>query len=849
MGRSLSWSDELQFRGFVGGYNFDRGVNGFKARAEVVYNQAITTQLLYTRDKLFGSNLMVGCQLQLSGRSSHPSETWSGTPSPFRFVERNYNVIAKTGVKAVDTVAINPLTGKPYVIQHVGLLPLAGPLHSQSNIVNAQAAGADVIYVQANWVLSEKATLTNGQKLIGASNNGTLQVADGRYVPLPSLPVGAQSPRFENITGTAVTLASNTEVAGFTFKNITGNAINASANSNLSIHDLSFQQIQGDAVSLAYSANEFLYNLNFQQVQGNAVYLLDPRGSVGIDNLQMSNVGQGVRVGVFTPAVFPLPASPNPGPRNLAMSNVTIDQAATGVTFANYGGASYFDKISLKNVTTGLTFNGVANARINDLTVSTAQSGVDIQNGRQGDLIRFSGTTSLTTTGTYGLQVANNASEVVVDNLLVNKMPNGLVPSAAVMLSNDTGAVTLGNVSLDATNAIGIKADAVSLLKINGGVITSTNAPALNITNSALNASLGQVSTTGGAVGINLLNDTGSLTVTGFGSVGSGGTIQNTTTGIVQTGDISTSFNRMVLLNNGTGIQSTGARQLQVGNSLITGSTGYAIDSLNDKLLSLQSSTLLNNASTVRMQANQAGTYNAEIVSNTIVDNKGTPLLFKNGSTSATFSGNFQGNDITATHAGVASIDLDWNGPVGLTVASNQFKGTGGGNFGLKVNGTATTTANVYNNSFTFNGGGGSGIALTSAGTSTLQIQSNTIDFRSGNLGIGMRLNLQAATQTEISSNLITDRGGGGSGIIVDHAAANSKFKVDGNVINLSTIDIVGPIIDPVTFRKGIQFATVDTPIQLSGTRDNIVTNSIQPFYIPINTSTGSILVNGVAKP
>src|SRR5436190_8958000 len=53
-------------RGYVGGYFFNGGdaanISGVKVRAELDVNNAVTTQLLYTNDGTFGSNLTVGAQ-------------------------------------------------------------------------------------------------------------------------------------------------------------------------------------------------------------------------------------------------------------------------------------------------------------------------------------------------------------------------------------------------------------------------------------------------------------------------------------------------------------------------------------------------------------------------------------------------------------------------------------------------------------------------------------------------------------------------------------------------------------------------------------------------------------------
>ena len=116
---------------------------------------------------------MVGVQFEFPFGSAHPTARWGrAMPSPYRPVERNYNVIVSQHFSDVkDVVAINPRTGLPYEVQHVASTGGAGGNGSATDawltVAQAQAAGADIIYVHSNTVLNEQITLGNGQQLLG----------------------------------------------------------------------------------------------------------------------------------------------------------------------------------------------------------------------------------------------------------------------------------------------------------------------------------------------------------------------------------------------------------------------------------------------------------------------------------------------------------------------------------------------------------------------------------------------------------------------------------------------------------------------------------------------------------
>jgi hypothetical protein len=71
--------------------------------------------------------------------------------------------------------------------------------------------------------------------------------------------------------------------------------------------------------------------------------------------------------------------------------------------------------------------------------------------------------------------------------------------------------------------------------------------------------------------------------------------------------------------------------------------------------------------------------------------------------------------------------------------------------------------------------------------------------------------------------------------------AASSRLQIEANQISLLAGDL--------TIHRGIVFTTVTPTIQFSGNYNNVITNTSTVFSIPVNSSTGHIIVNGSQVP
>jgi hypothetical protein len=816
----MGW--ESQLRGFVGGYFFNGSkvdnIAGFKARAELAVNNSVSTQVLYTNDKTFGSNTMWGVTLEFPWGDTHPSNRWRrAMPSPYRVVERNYNVIvSQTRSNVQNVVAINPLTGLPYVVEHVPDAGTAGgngsPGSSFATVAQAQAAGGDLIYVHSGTTLSEAITIANGQSLIGEAANQRIAAQGYGNVLLPSTGGGA-TPRITGVNGNAVTLGNNSTFRGFTIDTITGNGVVGTGVSNATISDIGFSGISGDAVAITNPSGTLsMSNLAFGTTPGRGLVINGGDATVNFNGTFDHVGGDAITVENTTGGSFNI-------------QNLIIDHAGGRGIFAS-GLAGAFNSNNLAVLSSGgdaVTFSGGAGA------------------------VNLNGITNIVTPAGRGFTMENTDSDATIKDLRVQSTN----AAPAVDIDHTTGDVVMSSLALDVNGGAGLVSDTAQNLTINDGAITAVGAPAVDIANSATTITLGGVNADGGAFGIRIVDSTGSFAVKGVTTaLGGGGTIQNMTTGAVLLDNAGTvALQRMNLTDNFQAITSSDSDYVLVDYAQITGSTHYALDSMNDQLVSITNSLISTNGAigegSIRLRADTFGSYQTQILNSTIADTNGTAISYSN---SAAANGSsmgllMQNNDITATRGGSTAVSVNWNGPVGLTMDHNKFTLVQSNIVGVDVNETSTTdklTAVVTNNITNVQDTGGIGYRMTAAGTSSIQFGFNGVAFQGGN-GIGFEMALGGVSTVVMSTNQVVDNAFGATGILFDSIAAGSSAQFDGNVLQfLST----GLIVD-----RGIVFTTAGDTVQLSGTQNNIIQGATTNFSAPAGSMTGSIKVNGSPAP
>lgn len=817
--------EDSALRWYVGGYFFGgnsggESVNGFQTRAEAQLANTVTTHLQFTKDEEFGSNLMVGLTLDFPWGESHPTSRWRrNTPSPFRFVHRNYNVILNRRDESLTGLAaVNPLTGTAYQVAHVDSQAAGGGNGQADNpwntLTDAQASGADLIFVHSGSVLNESIVLGENTWLIGDSGSQWLNVAGNQQTLLPSFNstlTTIETPRITGVSGNAVTLGSGSVISGFTIDQIQGHGIVGDGITNATIRDVTLSRIDGDAIHLnnvggnlridQVSVNEVIGNGLF--VNGGSSTLTFNNGSfrdVNLDAIRLQDISEGT-VNLF---------------------NLFVEQAG------QHG-------LAIQDVDTDVNVVGLE-------VTETQAAAVMIDGGEETANIRFTGRTHLHDVD-GGVRITDSQANVLFNWLDVST--NG--SAAGLHVEDTTGAIQLAVLNIDSETGPGAVFRDVTDLTIARGVLSTKNAAAFDAEDTQMNVLFDSISVDGGTTGIRLVNTPGMFVVVG--TNGEGGEIKDTDVGVLLDNVGSVYLQYMDFNDNGTAIRSQGADLLALNSLYVLGSNGYAVDSLNDTLVSIRSSDFGNNGATgggtIRVHADAQGTYRSEFIDLRISDARGTPILVSNSGAAvgSTVNTNFANNLIESTAAGVGGIHVKWNGSTTVDASNNSIGVTGASASAILVEAAATTDrllGTFTGNIIQIAGNNSHGINVASAQESDLQMWSNSI-VMAGTGGTGFRFDNTGITSTWLLSNVINDIGSAGTGMHFVNVADNSRLQFDANQMNM--------LSSSATVDRGIRFTTIDGTVQLFGYWDNTVVGATEPLFIPAGKSTGAFILNGAFVP
>ncbi|HVJ86766.1 MAG TPA: right-handed parallel beta-helix repeat-containing protein [Caulifigura sp.] len=818
-------------RGYVGGYFFNGGdadnITGFKARAELDITHTVTTQLLYTNDGTFGSNVMVGAQVEFPWGGSHPSSSWKrAMPSPYRYVERNYNVIVgETRSEIQGIVAINPATGLPYEVQHVSSTGTPGgdgsPDDAWATVAQAQSAGGDLIWVHSGTTLTEQITVQNGQFVLGeapgqtlvAQGYGTIQLPGGPSAGPTAAPLG--SPLITGVSGPAVTLGSNSTFSGFTIDGVTGDGIVSSGASNVNVSNVTLKDITGDAMRLTNSSgNVSLQNVEFQSISGRGLVIDGGNANVTATAKFTNVTGDALTIEDTTGG-------------SVTLTDINISHSGgRGLVGTNLGGGLITDDLTI----TQITGDAIV---INGTTESVTFGGVT--------KIEDSLARGMVLNGLNPTEVENVDKAITIEDLQIKSASTG----AALTITDSEADLIIKNMTLNLTKGAGMVVDNVDELTINKGTIKTTENIAVDISDSNTDINLTWIDANDGPVAIRIVDSTGGFVVNGQGKLGSGGVIQNMDTAVILDNAGTVGLRYMNFVNNTNGITSANSDYVVLDYLQIGGTTNYAVDSRNDSLHSISNSYLAENGAlgggTIRYRADAFGTYVAQIVSSTIIDNNGTPISYAGlaGSEGSSLNYLMDGTVVQANRGGVSAFDVQWNGPIGLTINGSEFTLNEANQRAVNVVGTSTTdrlTAAITNNIINADDTSAVGLRFIAAGTSTLNIVGNGIAFNGGN-GIGMQFNLADDAMVLLDTNAVIDNAFGATGFLFDDIAAGSTVRIDGNSMQFKS---TGVVVD-----RGIIFTSMGETVQLQGTRNNVIQGATTPFQAPSGKSTGSFRLNG----
>jgi hypothetical protein len=674
---------------------------------------------------------------------------------------------------ATGTVTLN-ISGMIWFVNNTAATNGSGKLSSPFNSINNfqavnngtgnnPAANDNIFLYESGTNYDGSITLLNGQKLIGQDAAATLASITGLTIPSYAVAL----PATDNANATLVTLvataaatntinlsaaASNT-LRGFTIGNTTGTGINGTSFGTLTVADVA-KNGSGNAITV-----------NGGTINGTFTNITSTSGTAPLSFTTISGavtVNTGSLTGSTGTGIFISGSA-----ANFTFTNLLITNPA-GTAFQLSGGngtISHSGAISKNNA-----------GRLLDIQL------------RSGGSVTISGNLSSTSTATGILMQSNSGGTITLSGgtKTINTGAN-----KGITLTNNTGAtmaITGGGLALTTTTAIALDVSGGGTLTITGtgSTISNGNGGAISILNTTIgagNVNFQSIASNGATHGI-LLNNTGAggLVVTGTGSAGSGGTIQN----CVQRGarfliasNISLSY--MTFTGNGTLNIDAAAT---AGDALNGTNTNVAagID------LQTVSGFTANNVTItggVQIGLNGKGVSNL-VLTNCSVQNAGNEVLEDGvqlvnlsgtcSVTNSTFTGNFHRQFEVQNSAGNLNLTMS-----GCTFDHLSYVSTGGQGMLLVGHTSATIVASIKSSLFKNN----FGTAFTG------QVINN------GNVNITLGSNGLANTPAE--GNTFTDNSGAIQ-MLSDNAGV-LNYGIGNNVITVSAVVTSG--FTPVTFRKG----------------------------------------------
>ena len=643
-----------------------------------------------------------------------------------------------------------------------------------------------------------------------------------------------------------VTFVNNTNITGAF--GVGFNAQNTGPNSRVLVNNLTVSDRNDTGVNLTGIGGEFeaTGDINITNVVGvTATPGLNIQNSAG--NFTMGNVavvgsnGVGIAIGeVGTDNTGVITSDGVVSVNNATGDSLLITDDMSTILFSgsvnidNRGGRGVVVENNNGSVSLGNTVT-VSN------TTNSAASAIDV-NGNT-ETVTFGDTTATDTTGNPGVNVANNTNNVSFNSLNITS-------------NNGDGLFAIDNFNL----------------QISGGTINSVNGTAVDIIRTPMEIAFESISNSNADHGIFILNSPGTFAVTGGATAGSGGTLTgNSIAGIflndagnLNVETISSAFQN--INNNLVNVSATSTDTLTIDNASITNSTQHGIDLLNVAAFNLTNSSLQFNGGvgfqTLRSQVNIAlnaanDPYIWTLDNNVFLETDGDVINFNTlvGGEGANVAYLIDGNTITQQGSGLDGVTTTLNGIVegnliNNTVTINPIAGANGFGFNLQhLSLSDNTTLLIDTNTMTLNGLANTAVSIQANSSSTIELDDNAVSMTGGS-NTGFIFNLADNANVIITDNFVQELTEAGTGMLFQLVnGTSSTFQIDNNTIELTDTTLGG------IQERGIIFAAVNNPtITLNGTVSNTITiinpdGFEQLFFIPANTSTGSLIINDVTVP
>ena len=913
---------ENQIRAFAGAYHYTgtsvEDITGVMGRVEANFFGMVDGQIKVTDDDTFGTNVLFGISLGVT--RGNRGGRWRTQPQDqlTRYPTRQYNaVVVNTDVTRTGVAAVNPDTGNALTFTHINSAATGGfdgtaeDPFSSLQLGLAEETDYHIVHGDSVFTGADAAlTLANGDRLLGTSADfqHELEAQGVGSLFVPAGAAGSVAPILRGTAGDTVTLASNSELRGFTIENSGGNGIVFNGVDNAIVSDISV---------LSAASNGVLAS----DISGSVGILNTTVASSGAAALRIDNVTGGVEVsGEFT----------NDSGEALVLSDIGADadinlaeatfnnDTGNGLTFNNVDGTVALNAVSLVNSTgNGINIDGgtgtirfvgetvIDGATGDAVRVHNSDAQVEFEaltirdaNGVGISVFNNTNTASLVVSGhtlidgvTDGIRVQDNLGSIdfntveidgrlnrgiVVDNnegqFVVNDVTSiansqGSTDSAieisnssadivflddvivtdatgnsAIDIHDNPGTVSFVSLDVAATDGAAFTARDSGTVRVVDGIVATENAAAFDIEDSDIDIGLTSVSVTGGDYGIRIINSTGNFVVAGtIDGDGSGGFINDTTTGIMLENARVVGVRFLDLDCNETAIAANGAERVSFFDGTVTDSQ-TAVNLLNIQQVELVSSTFLNNNSTFELRAT-ADQGHDWLLQELTVDSGNNAALLASGTGDADVSVSVQSSIFTSTASGVNLLDVSSQGILDLVVSQNEIDSSGSNTSLLNIASNSDTSLGrftVFNNIFASSGSSVTAVNTTTLGPSQILHEQNSISF-TGDRGVGMGFNIAGSATVGISANLIVDEFDGATGILFENVAGPTRIEIGGNALDFANL---GGLSD-----RGFIFEAITGDVTLLGTTNNLVSGASTSVFVPSGRTTGSFFVNGISVP
>lgn len=419
---------------------------GVKGRVHTWLTDSLLTYVHAAHDRVFETSVNAGFIWYFGGPSTRPSERVASLVARMATpIQRQYEIPVLPYVDAPSAVyARDPISAERITFTHVDDDAAPGGLGTWerpfSRLETASFSGTDIVLVQNGTYSGDFILLSAGQRLLAVNKPHFVETERG-IVQLPRTGIGGSS-SIVNSPDNAITLASNTEVVGFTVTGASGSGIFGTGNRDVALRCNTIRGSGENAILLLALAGT-------GEIEFNRLH------SSRLDGLRITAVEADLRV-----------------TGNTAESNGLHGLAIEADSLS----ASFLGNTAIENGRDGINIEAtVLSANVSDNVVSdNATWGIQLRalGGMTGD---FHGNTAINN-GVSGIFFAGDQLDgSIVDNIASSNGWNGAGSGISVIANRGITGDLSGNTA-DGNSIYGIHLQTFGATSAVGGDVRSNQA-------------------------------------------------------------------------------------------------------------------------------------------------------------------------------------------------------------------------------------------------------------------------------------------------------------------------------------------------------------------------------------